>query len=156
MHRVEMGTLLILSAAVDSCAYIDRNYENIVWGPASSTVHVASDGGNVRSLLSEAEIRDAEWARLSMPWGNQADYQRFVADYMPLRHSLIDAMDRATGFGVAGGSYCRILERSHAQCESAAAFYSTTYVKIRVTTGASKGKEGWVCQGKVPVAADGS
>jgi len=148
-----MGVVLVLSSGISSCAYIDKNYGNIVW-PKNSAAHVADDTAEIRNLISEAEIRDAKWQPLSMPWGDQGNYKRFVAEYMPLRRRLLEDVDRASGFAVAGGSYCRILEKSRAQCEAEASFYSTTYVRIRVTTGAARGKGGWVCRGKVPVAAD--
>ena len=45
------------------------------------------------------------------------------------------------GFTVPVKSYCSIIERSTSNCEATAA----VYVLIKVTSGPSRGKQGWTC-----------
>jgi hypothetical protein len=158
MLRCLKSTIVIgLSVGSSSCVYFNKNYSNIVRGPKSSTVHVVNDSMEIRHLISEAEALDARWEPLSLSqFVDRAAHERFATEYMPNRRRLLDAMNQAPGFTVVGGSYCRIIEKSGAQCEAEAAFYSTTYVKVRISTGPAKGKEGWVCKGEVPPAADSS
>jgi hypothetical protein len=152
MNQVTFASILLLSIGSSSCAYLNPNYHNVVRGPRSTTVRVASDSAEIRRLISEAETRDAQWEPLSRPSVDREGRKRFDTEYMPERRRLLDSMDQAPGFYVSGGSYCRILEKSRAQCEPQATFYSSTYVKVRISTGTARAKEGWVCEGRVPIA----
>jgi len=66
--------------------------------------------------------------------------------YVPERVAFIDAMTRAPGVAVTRNSYCRIVERSEAIC-SKDPIANPRYVKVHITSGPSKGSEGWGCLG---------
>ncbi len=68
------------------------------------------------------------------------------ARYIPERVAFLDAMATEPGFSVPPNSYCRVVQRSPARCTKNP-HYTPTFVKVRITTGPSKGKEGWGCEG---------
>jgi hypothetical protein len=66
--------------------------------------------------------------------------------YIPERVAFIDAMARARCVAVMPNSYCRIIERAEAIC-SKVPVANPRYVKVHITSGPSKGSEGWGCLG---------
>jgi hypothetical protein len=69
-----------------------------------------------------------------------------AAQYIPERVAFLDALARASTVQVAPNSYCRVLQRSEAICSSTPEL-NPSFVKVRITTGQSKGQEGWGCEG---------
>jgi len=67
--------------------------------------------------------------------------------YIPERIAFLDAMARAPGVTVSGESYCRIINRSKAMCDRHPG-PNPTYFKVRISSGPSKGQEGWGCLGE--------
>jgi hypothetical protein len=60
------------------------------------------------------------------------------------RRRLLDAMARQPGVLVAGEQYFRILEQSSVGCADDP-ITTSNFLRVRVTTGPSKGLEGWAC-----------
>jgi hypothetical protein len=69
--------------------------------------------------------------------------------YPPGRKDFLEAMARMPGVYVPVRSYCDIVERSKSTC-GVSPIETATYVRIHVTTGPSRGQEGWVCSNLVP------
>jgi hypothetical protein len=66
--------------------------------------------------------------------------------YIPERVAFFSAMTRAPSVLVPGGSYCRIIEQSQAICSNDPSS-NPEYVRVVITSGPSKGVEGWGCEG---------
>ena len=64
--------------------------------------------------------------------------------YMAERSKLIETMAQQAGILVTGEQYFRILEESPAGCADDPVTTSN-YLRVRVSTGPSKGSEGWAC-----------
>jgi len=60
------------------------------------------------------------------------------------RRKLLSEMARQPGVTVTGEQYFRIIEESPAGCADDPVTTSN-YLKVRATTGPSKGSEGWAC-----------
>jgi len=74
---------------------------------------------------------------------------RLVIDTPEVRNFLAEPdarqdMTNAPGFYVPAKSYCVIVQNSHAKCVSKPV-YTEFYKLVRITSGPSKGKEGWLC-----------
>ncbi len=68
------------------------------------------------------------------------------AQYIPERVAFLKQMGREPAVLVATKSYCRVLKRSSAICRPSP-IENPAFVKVRITTGPSKGTEGWGCEG---------
>jgi hypothetical protein len=86
-----------------------------------------------RIVLTKDSARDAEVAKAGARNVGRIAYYAFVA-----------AIERQPSVLVAKDSYVRVLEESHVRCESD---LISEYTLVRVTSGPSRGKEGWLCSG---------
>ena len=126
-----------------------RLYYDCVTRPGSVTKLVA-DSAEVRHLLAEAANRETETDRLRRELPDQQliqltiDMREHPERYMVERRKLLDTMGRQPGVFVTGEQYFRILEQSPAGCADDPVTTSN-YLRVRVTTGPSKGSEGWAC-----------
>jgi len=71
------------------------------------------------------------------------EVRRLVADKNPLEDML-----KMPGFTVPVKSYCSIIQRSTSKCGTVPEA-TAVYVLISVTSGPSRGKQGWACQSYV-------
>jgi len=109
-----------------------------------------ADSPEVRRLLSDAAARDAEadGLRRQLPDEEQIRLHNEMGlhpeRYMVERRKLLSEMARQPGVTVTGEQYFRIIEESPAGCADDPVTTSN-YLKVRATTGPSKGSEGWAC-----------
>jgi hypothetical protein len=109
-----------------------------------------ADSPQVRRLLSEAANLEAEKhrSRQALPDPQQVqltiDMRAHPKRYMAERSKLIETMAQQAGILVTGEQYFRILEESPAGCADDPVTTSN-YLRVRVSTGPSKGSEGWAC-----------
>jgi hypothetical protein len=68
--------------------------------------------------------------------------------YAPGRKKFLLAMSQQPGILVPEKTYVRVLAGSGAECGPIPG-HSFTFVRVRVTSGPLRGREGWVCQGDV-------
>ncbi len=104
---------------------------------ARDRIRLVVDSPEVRQLIvnQEAEIASEDLQ----------DESRQPEKYMPRRLAFIASMDRQPFIMVvAQNSYCRFLKQTRASC-SKNPFSDGSYMKVRITTGPSKGQEGWSC-----------
>jgi hypothetical protein len=148
-----LGPIFLMVAAA-GC----RLYYDCITRPGSVTKLVA-DSPEVHHLLAAAADRDAETMRLRRELSAQRqidltnDMMLHPKRYMVERRELLNTMARQPGVFVTGEQYFRILEQSPARC----ADYpndTSTYLRVRVATGPSRGNEGWACSRDVqPIGA---
>jgi hypothetical protein len=108
-------------------------------------VHIVSDSPKVQHLVSSQEEHDAaelRWLRGEHPPGQPEPIEE-KSDARSLHHFL-DQMAAEPGFSVRGNTPCRMLKISAARC-SRYRRDTWTYVKVRITAGPERGREGWAC-----------
>lgn len=148
--ETKMRWLLLLSTTftLAACRNVDPNY-GCVTRPGSETRLVA-DSPEVRRLLSEAANREEKTKRLRLQLPEdrftrmRLDMEIHPERYMSDRNALFAAMARRPSVTVIGQQYFRCLETSPAGCANDPSTTSN-YLRARVTTGSSKGAEGWAC-----------
>jgi len=70
--------------------------------------------------------------------------QKHPEQYLIERMRLIDSIGRQPGVFVEGQQYYRVPEQSDVGCDLIL-IHSANYVRVRVTTGPLKDREGWAC-----------
>ena len=134
---------------------------------ARQQVRLVADSPEVRRLIAQQEAFSpqekaeidrffADTASLEQKWFRDAnpealrqlrEFGQHPERYIPERAAFLDAMVQAPGVTVPGQSYCRIINRSNAMCDRHPG-HNPTYFKVRITSGPSKGQEGWGCLGE--------
>jgi len=117
-----------------------------------SHARLVDDNPEVERLLSVQKARDDEIAKF---WREKHTNQEGVErikdmlvnpeQYAPGRKEFLVAMSEQPGVFVPEKTYARLLQSSGAHCTPRPG-YTTVYVKVRITTGAFMGREGWVCE----------
>ena len=106
------------------CAMFNPERQYWVYGgPGIARVSLITDTPAVRALLSELSAHQGEKDR---------------------RSNLLAAVAGAPGFLVPAKSYCTIVEDSQVRCGSDPV-YTVSYRLVRITSGPSRGREGWTC-----------
>ncbi len=96
------------------------------------------------SLLQELEQRKTVRDRSAIK-NDLDELYKHPENYVPERIAFLDAMEQAPGFKVPPKTSCTILRRSEAIC-SRQPRSNSVYVKVGITSGALKGREGWGCE----------
>jgi hypothetical protein len=65
--------------------------------------------------------------------------------YPPGRTEFLAKMTNMPGLPVGGGAYADLLERSKSTC-GPHDFETTSYVLVKIASGASKDQRGWICE----------
>jgi hypothetical protein len=173
LARIVGGKLTLPAVAVavmlSSCNYLDPNREAITAPYEATRLVLATNEANrlVAQQSSFAPQEKAEVARFFRDSGriekevaqatritdpNEARASRKRATlaraelYIPERVAFLGAMAALPGAMVPAGSYCRIVERSQAIC-SDIPMSNPDYIRVRITSGPSKGLQGWGCLG---------
>jgi hypothetical protein len=139
---------IVFALSLASCRLFDPAYACIT-RPGSITKLVA-DSPEVRRLLTDAATLEAEKlrSRRALPDPEQLqltiDMRAHPEQYMAERRKLLETMAQQPGVLVTGEQYFRILEQSPAGCADDPVTTSS-YLRVRVSTGPSKGSEGWAC-----------
>lgn len=122
-------------------------------GDSKAPVALVTDSPEVRRLLAKEDAREDEVSRFFRePHTGREGFQRLddmrqhPDQYPPGRTEFLRAMSQMAGISVPGRSYCDLIERSKSKC-GPSPISTAVFVLVRVTTGRSKGKSGWICQG---------
>lgn len=115
-----------------------------------------SDSPEVRRLLADQDARQYDSDRFwrekhTVEEGSERirDMGKHPEQYPPGRTEFLKAMLAMPGFLIPGSPYCDVVERSRSKC-GALPIETAVYVLIKITTGPSRGKEGWVCDNRAP------
>jgi hypothetical protein len=114
---VVMVSGLVLSLAYGAWWMLTPDHAYSVRTANASGARLIADSPEVRQIIA-AEEKNREHVLFTSP--------------MTDRPSML----------IPQGSYARLLERSHAKCGVA-----SEYARVRITSGLSRGAEGWVCFG---------
>ena len=154
----------VTAALALTVACVPPNYEDVT--DRSRPVRVVLDSEEVRRLISQQdafapnEQKEIDvYFQAILLLGQAVDREQTneacrryeeakknAEHYIPERVVFLDAMARAPAVQVAPNSYCRVLQRSQAKCTRDPEF-TCEFVKVRITSGPSKGQEGWGCEG---------
>jgi hypothetical protein len=156
-----------LAVTLIGCDYLDPDREAITARPLQLTLASEDVGRLVAKQVGFASQEQAEvdrfhrdLSRLDLAIKRPATDGRPTAAaaigrselkahperYIPERTAFLNAMARLPSVLVPAGSHCRIVEMSEAIC-SYQPTQNPKYVRVVVTSGPSKGLEGWGCLG---------
>ena len=117
---------------------------------------LVNDSPEVERMLSIRKVRDTEAEKLWSKHLNREEATNRVSDaqvnpehYAPGRKEFLMAMSQEPGVLVPEKTYVRVLAGSGAMC-NLEPVYTFTFVKVRITSGPLRGREGWACQWDVP------
>jgi hypothetical protein len=149
-----MAVALFIAGA--GCTFLSSNRNWRISGSANSRVLLVSDSPEVRHLIIGEDAREEEVSRFWREGHNKEERIEHVRDMMQHpdqypagRKGFLETMARMPGVYVPVRSYCNILEQSKSRC-GVSPIETATYVLIQVTTGPSRGQQGWVCSNLVP------
>ena len=160
--KIVFACAIVMLGLIHGGCFLNPNYEKVT--DDTRSVRLISDSAEVQHLISQQEsygVREREeiarytqeilrLAPECMRPGESCprleELQKNEARYIPERVAFLDAMARQPGVLVPPSSYCRVVKRSPAKCTKDP-HYAPTFVKVRITTGPSKGTEGWGCEG---------
>jgi hypothetical protein len=166
MRIVSASAIVMLGLASGGC-FLNPNYEMAT--DRTRSVQLILDSVEVQHLISQQEScsqkEEEEIDRFtqdilrfptecSHPGETCPDLEEIhknAVRYIPERSAFLDAMAREATVTVPPNSYCRVIRRSLAKCTKNPQ-YTSTFVKVRITTGRSKGTEGWGCEEDVYTA----
>jgi len=152
--------LVMLSLIVVGC-FLNPNYQMLT--DRQKSVRLILDSAEVQHLISQQESFSSRERQEIVRYGQ--DIERLAPEcmrpgetcprleesernrehYIPERVAFLDAMATKPCVLVPPNSYCRVVQRSAAKCTKNPQ-YSSAFVKVRVSTGPSKGTEGWGCE----------
>jgi len=119
---------------------------------AGGKTHLAEDSPEVERLLSGQKARDSEMETFWHGKHSQDDtserFRVMATDpdrYSPGRREFLLAVSQQSNVTVPEQSYVRLLRHSGVRCNLNAT-YTTTFIKVRITSGALRDREGWVCE----------
>jgi hypothetical protein len=150
-HLSLFYAILIVFVSSLGCAliYSDRQFR-ISGSSHSHPVFLIPDSSEVRHLLAEEDVREEDVSHFWREKHTKEEVRKRIQDitknpeqYPVGRSEFLQAMGRIPGVYVSG-SYCRIIERSKSTCGQNS-IETAPFVMVRITTGASRGTQGWVC-----------
>lgn len=154
---------MIVALTFAACS-LNPNYEDIT--DPSKSVRLVLDSNEARQLISRQDAFTPEERKeidlynrdiiavaqeLDREQTKEATHRynemkKNAARYIPERTAFLYAMARVPAVLVEPNSYCRVLQRSQAKCTNDPES-NCEFVKVRVTSGPSRGREGWGCDG---------
>ena len=148
--------ILMIVVGFWGCALINPNRQAWIYdGSHHAKVLLISDSSEVRRLLAEEDVREEGVSRFWREKHTNEEIRNRIEDMMKLpehypvgRSEFLQAMGRMPGVYVSEKSYCRIIESSKSTC-GRIPIETATFVMVRITSGPSQGKQGWVCQNSV-------
>ena len=127
-----------------------------------AATRIVQDSPAVRDLLVVEAVRDEQADRLlkermrvrgKNPETNSPEEEvRFMLELTktigPGRRELLQAMALEPAVAIPQKSYARRIETSEARCVPMQ-LATATFIKIRITSGPYRGREGWVCDADI-------
>jgi hypothetical protein len=149
--------MAVIALGLSACTLFNPNRQDWIYsGSSNSQVLLAYDSPEIRRLLADEDAREEEFKQFWRDKHTPKDADQRIRDehmhperYPPGRQEFLRAVTNMPGFAVASKSYCRVIERSKAGC-GPHSNDGSVYVLVRVTTGRSRGKTGWVCNSNAP------
>jgi hypothetical protein len=134
------------------CELINPNrHYSIRANPPTAQVLAVYDSPEIRRLIADESAREEFVKRFWQENHTEEerierveDMDRHPEHYPQGRSEFLQAMANQPGFYVASETYCRVLKRSESRC-GRTLLQTSAYELIRVTTGPTRGKQGWVC-----------
>jgi hypothetical protein len=149
--QMPAGTTWLVFCLFSACCALDprlstvESHARITLDSAEVRGLIARQGANDEAVVARLRSQPTERARLDMVQDMMAHPER----YAPSRQGFFHALGRQPSVAVAPGTYCREIEGSKARC-AADALGSSTYVRLLVVSGPSKGVVGWTCAPLMP------
>lgn len=152
-HRGKVSRKAVVLALV---ALLGGCKSDTVWTTSDLVpqVRLIIDSPDARYLISEQEKNDAaelQWLEKPRKHDEQLrgveNRRQHPEQYAPTLSSFNEAMEAAPGFLVRGGDLCQTIERSRARCSSEP-LSTFVYVKVRLTNGSDRGRQGWACEAR--------
>lgn len=117
-------------------------------------VHLIALGPTVDNLLSHRRIQDEEAERFWREPHSKEERIKRVQElrtnperYYPGHSNFLLNMAQQPAESIPASSYLRLLENSNVKCSNP--LYTTTFIKVRITSGPLAGRIGWVCEDDV-------
>jgi hypothetical protein len=146
--------LLVALLADAGCALIIPGHFWRIYGDARGVL-LASDTPEVRQLIKDEDAREEEVSHFWREGHTREERVQRIGEmrmhpdrYPPGRSSFLSAMAQAGGMVVPSNSYCEVIEWSKSKCGKSPV-ETAVYVRVRVTTGRSRGATGWACNAYV-------
>ena len=147
---------LIVSLDSWGCALISSNRDFRIYGGSPNTqVLLVTDSPEVRQVLTDEDAREEGvnryWREAQTPEERRErieDMTKHPEHYPSSRSEFLQSMARMPGVYVPERSYCRVIQRSKSTC-GPTPIETAVYVMVSVTTGASRGRQGWVCESSI-------
>jgi hypothetical protein len=144
-----------MALGLSACTLINPSRQSWIYsGSSDAPVLLAYDSPEIRRLLAdenarEEEVNDSFWR--SKPTREDGikriqDMSMHSERYPPGRQEFMNTMKNMPAFSVPAKSYFTVIESSKSRC-GCMPVETLSYVFVRVTTGPSRGKQGWACGG---------
>ena len=152
MKRVPL-TLLFLG--LTGCVFLlPGRFWRLVNDP-NTKILLISDSQAVRRLIADEDAREVEIRKFFRESHSREERTEHLKDmirnpekYPPGREEFLVAMAHMPGIYVGGKPYCDIVERSGSTCGHSPV-ETATFVFVKITTGRSRGQQGWICESVV-------
>ena len=146
LNKRRLCCLIAASLLGVGCRAFDPDYAYI--STSELTTRLVLDSPSVERLLDRNDlIAGKDWPRHT-DQERMRGYQyvgEHLEEFRAERHVLLAAMAKQPGVTVEGRQSFRLLRESSASCEPSGQSSSSIFILVRVSTGPSKGTEGWVC-----------
>ena len=139
--------LIFVLALASGCDMLNPNRQIMT----RISTHLIAPSPDVERLLSGQRVEDTKVERF---WHEGHSKQEGIdrveqilrnpESLYPGRKDFLSAMAKQPAESVPANSYLRLLEESHVKCSNP--IETTTFIKVRVTSGALDGHVGWVCE----------
>lgn len=146
-----LPTAALIAVIVCGCDLINPNRQ---LKTQDRPVRLIAPSPAVDSLLSRQRIQDEEADRFWHVGHTKEEGIKRVEElqtnpesYYPGRSTFLLSMAQQPGESIPASSYLRLLETSKVKCSKP--LYTTTFIKVRVTSGPLVDRVGWVCEDDV-------
>jgi hypothetical protein len=146
--------LIVLLQTTTACSL---DSDAVTWGEG----RLIYDHPGVQRLLAEETSREAEQRRFRAEKHSHSENAARVEDmrkhperYIQGRREFLNSMERQPSIKVPDRTNLRTLGKSQASC-LIYPHWEDVWVHVRVTSGALKGQEGWICQTSIQSASAG-
>jgi len=156
-NRFGLFIAIVIPLTFSGCELFNPNRQNWIYGGSpDAQVRLVADSPEVRRLIAHEDTFEDALNRFWRDKHTQEERNERIQDMMrhperyPVgRSEFLDAVAKMPGFYVPAKSYCRVIERSMSRC-GGTPIETTVYMFVRITTGPSQGKRGWVCGSNAP------
>jgi hypothetical protein len=149
--RFPTAAAILIAVTACGCDFLNPNRQIKT---LDRPVRLIDPSPAVDSLLAHQRVQDEEnerfWREPHSKEEGLNRVQEMLANperYYPGRSTFLLTMAQQPGESIPAGSYLRLLETSRVKCSKP--FFTTDFIKVRVTSGLLVGRVGWVCEDDV-------